>query len=95
MDTSTPTETPESFAARVLAATGVQLADITVGEEQDILGGTIICRRGQEYVVTYSYPTFTGESYWAIPADSRPAGFEDGQGGAWVGGDAFRRVVVD
>ena len=61
-------ESRRSFARRVLEATGVALADIPLGEEGDLLGGQIICRRGSECVVTSGYPTEEdedGTEIWA------------------------------
>lgn len=44
-------ETTASFAARVLAHTGLSIADIPDGEETDLLGGSIACTRGGTTVV--------------------------------------------
>lgn len=44
-------ETIESFANRALAHTGLDLADIPDGDENDLLCGSIACRRGAATVV--------------------------------------------
>lgn len=67
-------ESKVNFERRVFEATGVELAGIPIGEANDILGGTILCRRGDEYVVTYSYPDREdedGREVW----DARPENF--------------------
>lgn len=48
-------ETAHDFAVRVLALTGYPLAALPDGEGEDLLGGSIVARRGATYVVTYGY----------------------------------------
>lgn len=62
-----------SFDARVLEATGLRLADIPAGEPADLLGGSILCRRGDTVIVTSGYPDREddGISIW----DARPENF--------------------
>ncbi|MDP3909272.1 MAG: hypothetical protein Q8Q14_02685, partial [Gemmatimonadales bacterium] len=43
---------------RVFEATGVRLRDIPVGIPDDVIGGKILCRRGDEYVITVGYPDY-------------------------------------
>lgn len=50
-------ESRKNFAARVLARTGMQLADIPAGKLEDLIGGHIMCRRGPVTVVGVGYPT--------------------------------------
>lgn len=66
-------ESLKHFQRRVVRATGLELADIPVGNKEDVLGGTIMCRRGNTCVVTHGYPDYEedGVSYW----DPRPENF--------------------
>lgn len=83
-------ESDESFAARVLAATGVPLADIPAGDPRDVLGGQIVCRRGPDCVVTFGYATFQDRDAATLNGVGSEDGYEDGVGGIFVGPDAFR-----
>lgn len=55
-------ETVKSFEDRVLARTGVALADIPVVEPEAMLEGQILCTRGGCLVVTVGYPTVDPET---------------------------------
>jgi hypothetical protein len=61
-------ENMKSFKSRVLKATGVRLKDIPSGNKEDLLQGSILCRRGNTYVVTAGYPAGEDEDgveFWA------------------------------
>ena len=68
-------ESHEQFAARVERATGVAFGQISEGDEGDLLGGTIFCRRGPLYVVAVGYPDSddeNGQPCWApLPENFR------------------------
>lgn len=70
---TTAHETPDHFAARVEARTGVALAAIPDGAPELMLGGQILCRRGRTTVVTVGYPTVEddGEVYTAFAVVDR------------------------
>jgi len=61
------TETLISFSRRVKEATGVAFFAIPAGVEEDLLDGSILCRRGTTYVVSHGYPTGVdgdGGEFW-------------------------------
>ena len=68
-------ETLANFENRVLQATGVALQDIPAGNKEDLLQGSILCRRQGTYVVTAGYPAGEdedGAEFWApVPSSFR------------------------
>lgn len=54
-------ESYESFAGRVRARTGRDLADLQRLPPEALLGGQILVRRGRIYVVTVGYPTLEAD----------------------------------
>lgn len=73
-------ESEGDFEKRVLARTGVPLADIPAGRTEDLIGGHIFCRRGGLYVVGVGYPTQepdgseTYQTFRLVDADAPPHG---------------------
>ena len=67
-------ESTKNFERRVLKATGLNLSEIPVGEQEDVLGGTIFCKRGSTYVVSYSYPDYEDEDGCEV-WEARPENF--------------------
>lgn len=67
-------ESNKNFKRRVLQATGLELSQIPVGEENDVLGGTIFCKRGGTYVVSHGYPDRQDDDGCDI-WDARPENF--------------------
>jgi hypothetical protein len=45
------------FCSRVLVETGLQAHEIPTGSAEDLLGGSILAREGDQYLVTFGYPT--------------------------------------
>ena len=54
-------ESDASFAGRVRARTGRDLADLQRLPPEALLGGQILVRRGRTYVVTVGYPTMDAD----------------------------------
>jgi len=84
-------ETNSHFARRVTRATGCPYNTIPRGVEADPLGGQIVARRGQEYVVTFGYASFASAEIARLYGRR---GFESATGAVWSGPAAFRRVVL-
>lgn len=68
-------ESQKNFGARVIEQTGLRLDEIPAGVAEDILGGKILCRRGDTVIVTVGYPDRvdpeSGIEFW----DPRPENF--------------------
>ena len=68
-DNTTSTNTTADFEARVLARTGIALADIPLGDENDLLGGHIVAHDAgtNTFVVFVGWPEHedeTGTPFW-------------------------------
>lgn len=50
-------ESRKNFLRRVKAETGQEFESLTLGTIEDVLGGTIVCRRQWVWVVGLGYPT--------------------------------------